>query len=273
MPRQGLRLFPIFADWQKGAGLRPKEAAGTRLCDLSHKLAHPRPRAPPPPTVLWCLYVCTFVRPCVISKLVTYAGTSQCLSYDVDLCGLPPSLSTTPTKTTQGLEIIMSRLGAVRSVEVAPCVPDGLPGTLASAAAGSANGRPLDFDVHALLENMPQPRALAKGKAGGGGGGGGRVGGAEGGGGVVGGLSVGLNVDAWVQFASFRGFGRALRALQGRVLQKVGAELVCEYRLGVDKTGYMTEERRRERGGIRARQEQEVYCEGGRVVVLGGVGF
>ena len=67
-----------------------------------------------------------------------------------------------------------------------------------------------------------------------------------------------LHVDAWVQFTSFRGFERALKTLRGRVLQKAGAELLCEYRLGVDVTGYMTEERRRERVAIRAREAQEV---------------
>lgn len=165
----------------------------------------------------------------------------------------------------------MSRLGAVQSVEVAPSAPEDSPSVHASAAAGSGNSKPLDFDVHALLEKMPQPRALAKGKGGGGGGGVGSGRGGGAGAGVVGELSVGLNVDAWVQFASFRSFERALKALKGRVLQKIGAELVCEYRLGVDVARYMTEERRREREGMRARQAKEVLR--GRVVFCwrGGV--
>lgn len=72
------------------------------------------------------------------------------------------------------------------------------------------------------------------------------------------GMSVDLHVDAWVQFTSFRGFERALKTLRGRVLQKAGAEMLCEYRLGVDVTGYMTEARRRDRVASRAREAQEV---------------
>lgn len=177
----------------------------------------------------------------------------------------------------------MSKLGAVRSVEVKPSVPGdptdpaatataaAAAKAAAKAAAGSSNGSVESFDVHALLEHMPQPRALAKGsgslgagRTGAGGAGGGRSGGGGGGGrrrgegGVGGGMSVDLHVDAWVQFTSLQGFERALKTLRGRVLQKAGAELLCEYRLGVDVTGYMTEERRRERVAIRAREAQEV---------------
>ncbi|CAN0435726.1 unnamed protein product, partial [Ectocarpus fasciculatus] len=71
-------------------------------------------------------------------------------------------------------------------------------------------------------------------------------------------LSVGLHVDAWVQFATFRGFRRALEAFRAKTLQKAGAELVCEYRLGVDASGYMTEGRRRERVVARAEKAREV---------------
>lgn len=192
---------------------------------------------------------------------------------------------------------MMSRLGPVRAVEVMPSAPP-RDGDLDSSAdgGGSSSAAPApayagaghhhtksgrtngasgaatnDFDVNALLSNMPKPRALAKGNkgagAGGGGGGGGRAGGGRaavasrsGGDGVGVGevLSVGLHVDAWVQFASFRGFRRALSALGGRTLKRAGAELLCEYRLGVETTGYMTEERRRARVAARARQAQEV---------------
>lgn len=187
----------------------------------------------------------------------------------------------------------MSRLGPVRAVEVIPSAPrdrdlddpstDGGGSSAASSASTGArhkhtnNGRTAaaaaattgDFDVNALLSNMPKPRALAKGNKRGGGGGGGAGGGrvsaagrsGSASGGVVGVgemLSVGLHVDAWVQFASFRGFRRALMALGGRTLKKAGAELLCEYRLGVDVTGFMTEERRRARVAARAKKAQEV---------------
>ncbi|CAM9666023.1 unnamed protein product, partial [Ectocarpus sp. 8 AP-2014] len=120
-----------------------------------------------------------------------------------------------------------------------------------------------DFDVNALLENMPKPRALAKDKGGGSKGSGSRPGGRSGGsasaglglGGDI--LSVGLHVDAWVQFASFRGFQGALEALRAKTLQKAGAELVCEYRLGVDASGFMAEDQRRERVIARAEKARE----------------
>eukprot|EP00903_Cladosiphon_okamuranus_P016992 g15661.t1 len=179
-----------------------------------------------------------------------------------------------------GLELMMSRLGPVRAVDVIPSAPrdsdleppadgDGSrhnnhhhTKNAKKSAAGAADS---DFDVNALLSNMPKPRALAKGNKGGGGGGGGggrasvvgRSSSASGGGGVREALSVALHVDAWVQFSSFRGFRRALSALRGRVLKKAGAELLCEYRLGVDVTGFMTEEQRRARGGARAKKAQE----------------
>ncbi|CAM9674948.1 unnamed protein product, partial [Ectocarpus sp. 8 AP-2014] len=120
-----------------------------------------------------------------------------------------------------------------------------------------------DFDVNALLENMPKPRALAKDKGGGSKGSGSRPGGRSGGSGSaglgLGGdiLSVGLHVDAWVQFASFRGFQGALEALRAKTLQKAGAELVCEYRLGVDASGFMAEDQRRERVVARAEKARE----------------
>ncbi|CAM9933789.1 unnamed protein product [Scytosiphon promiscuus] len=192
-----------------------------------------------------------------------------------------------------GLELIMGTLGPVRAVEVEPSAPSesSFDGDSASATAGGGGGGGsgggsgsrrkgnkdgrtaaaiADFDVNALLENMPKPRALkgggnrgGKGGANGtaavpvviasGGGGGSAVG--VGSGGNL--MSVGLHVDAWVQFASFRGFRRALEALRGKTLQKAGAELLCEYRLGVDVTGYMTEARRRERAVLRAKNAQE----------------
>lgn len=192
----------------------------------------------------------------------------------------------------------MSKLGAVRSVEVKPSVPGNPsadPAATATAAAatkaaskpGAGKSNSLDFDVHALLEHMPQPRALAKGsgswgggRAGAGGTGGGRGGGGGGGGGrrrgeggLGGGMSVDLHVDAWVQFTSFRGFERAMKALRGRVLHKAGAEMLCEYQLGVDVTGYMTEERRRERVAVRAREAQEVRGGGGICAMLAVILF
>ena len=87
----------------------------------------------------------------------------------------------------------MSRLGPVRAVEVIPSAPrdrdlddpstDGGGSSAASSASTGArhkhtnNGRTAaaaaattgDFDVNALLSNMPKPRALAKGNKRGGG--------------------------------------------------------------------------------------------------------
>lgn len=179
---------------------------------------------------------------------------------------------------------MMSKFGPVRAVEVEPSAPRDDPDTGSGGGAAAAppsagggarhnkkNGRgndagAADFDVDALLSNMPKPRALAKGNRGSGGSGGKAAGrtGDGGSGGLAGGasdgdaLSVGLHVDAWVQFGSFRGFRRALSALTGRVLKKAGAELLCEYRLGVDVSGYMTEERRRARVAVRAKRAKEV---------------
>ena len=160
----------------------------------------------------------------------------------------------------------MSALGPVRAVEVAPSAPDASSEkNPAAAAAAEPTKKPADFDVNALLENMPQPRALAKGKGGGRGGGRGGAGadsvgggGGSGGGLVVVGLAAGLNVDAWVQFEGFRGFERALKGLRGRVMQHRNAELLCEYQLGVDTTGYMTDGKRREREIARAEEANEV---------------
>lgn len=172
----------------------------------------------------------------------------------------------------------MSALGPVRAVEVEPSAPsdssvdnDSAAPTAGGGGGGSRrkgnkNGRPgataiADFDVNALLENMPKPRALKGGNRGANGKTGVAVSGANGGGSLgLGGnlMSVGLHVDAWVQFASFRGFRTALEALRGKTLQKAGAELLCEYRLGVDVTGYMTEARRRERAVLRAKNAKEV---------------
>ncbi|CAM9575627.1 unnamed protein product [Ectocarpus sp. 12 AP-2014] len=176
-----------------------------------------------------------------------------------------------------GLEEIMSKFGPVRAVEVQPSAPidssiDSSDAAAAFAGGGGGggqrsskkSGRPsADFDVNALLENMPKPRALAKDKGGGSKGSGSRPGGRSGGSGsaglVLGGdiLSVGLHVDAWVQFASFLGFQGALEAMRAKTLQKAGAELVCEYRLGVDTSGFMTEDRRRERVIDRAEKARE----------------
>ena len=75
---------------------------------------------------------------------------------------------------------------------------------------------------------------------------------------AVGGVAVGLNVDAWVQFEGFRGFERALKGLRGRVMQHRNAELLCEYQLGVDVTGYMTHEQCREREIARAEEARKV---------------
>lgn len=185
----------------------------------------------------------------ILASLFSSFRTSFCLL----LRPCPPRLVHKPQ---QGLEFIMRKFGTVRSVEVAPSVLSGDDATTDSpAAVAGTRTKPVGFDVHALLENMPQPRALAKGKGGGGrGSGGGGVGGV----GLSGVVSVGLNVDAWVQFASFGSFKRALKGLQGRVLQKAGADLMCEYRLGVDVAGHMTEEKRRERDLIRRQDTKEV---------------
>lgn len=161
----------------------------------------------------------------------------------------------------------MSAFGHVRAVEVAPCNPDASSRERLAEATGSTS-RSADFDVNALLENMPQPRALAKGKSessarGPGNGSSSRLEGIDS---AVGGVSVGLNVDAWVQFEGFRGFERALKGLRGRVMQHRNAELLCEYQLGVDVTGYMTHEQCREREIARAeearkvRDSDELYC-------------
>lgn len=178
----------------------------------------------------------------------------------------------------------MSRIGPVRAVEVAPSAPRVETPTSAAAASAALRGGSSSslaakgFDVHALLDKMPQPRALAKGNGKGEGGGVGRSVGGSSGGGARGGaagagaeaVSVGLNVDAWVQFESFRGFDMALKVFQGRVLQKTGAELLCEYRLGADVTGYMTEERRKEREEARAREAEEVQRTGSGEGIGGG---
>ncbi|CAB1101046.1 unnamed protein product [Ectocarpus sp. CCAP 1310/34] len=175
-----------------------------------------------------------------------------------------------------GLEEIMSKFGPVRAVEVQPSAPSDSSIDSSDAAAAFAggggggqrsskkSGRPsADFDVNALLENMPKPRALAKDKGGASKGSGSRPGGRSGGSGSTGLgldgdiLSVGLHVDAWVQFASFWGFQGALEALRAKTLQKAGAELVCEYRLGVDASGFMTEDQRRERVIARAEKARE----------------
>lgn len=172
---------------------------------------------------------------------------------------------------------MMAGIGPVRAVEVSPPVPDALrtrssgPGSASavgtestsfagSAARGARATDSLDFDVQALLDGMPQPRALAAEKAragaskvGGGGGSGGSSGGGEG----ARGVAAGLSVDAWVQFESFRGFMRALKGFRGRVLQKAGAELLCDYRLEADVVGYMADEQRRERRERRTRESKE----------------
>lgn len=159
----------------------------------------------------------------------------------------------------------MNGLGTVRAVEVAHSIHGDSSTENASTGSGgggggsSVNASP-DFDVNALLENMPKPRALGKGKKGAASARRGGVGTAGGGGAVgsSGAVAVGLNVDAWVQFTSFRGFERALKALRGRVLQKAGAELICEYKLGVDVTGYMTQDQRRKREIRRSQEAHEV---------------
>lgn len=160
----------------------------------------------------------------------------------------------------------MSAFGHVRAVEVAPCNPNASSRERPAEATGSTS-KSADFDVNALLENMPQPRALAKGKSEGsarGRGGSGLGNGSSSSsnlGGIdsaVGGVTVGLNVDAWVQFEGFRGFERALKGLRGRVMQHRNAELLCEYQLGVDVTGYMTHEQCREREIARAEEARKV---------------
>lgn len=175
---------------------------------------------------------------------------------------------------------MMSKIGPVRAVEVAPSAPartEAPPTKTTATAAATSSATPSllgdkEFDVHALLENMPQPRALSRNKGSKAAtvpvdrGGGGRVSGAGGraaavGAGSAAGVGAGLNVDAWVQFASLRGFARALEVFGGRVLKKDGAELLCEYRLGVDVTGFMTDEKRNERKEARARDAKEVGSE------------
>lgn len=161
----------------------------------------------------------------------------------------------------------MSAFGDVRAVEVAPCNPDASSRERPADATRSTS-RSTDFDVNALLENMPQPRALAKGKSGGsarrrGGSclGNGSSSSSSRSGGVdsaVGGVAVDLNVDAWVQFEGFRGFKRALKGLKGRVMQHRNAKLLCEYQLGVDVTGFMTHEQCREREVARAEEARKV---------------
>ncbi|CAM9983023.1 unnamed protein product, partial [Hapterophycus canaliculatus] len=82
-----------------------------------------------------------------------------------------------------GLELIMGALGPVRAVEVEPSAPSDSSADSGSATAtatgggggggqkkSSKTGRTAaaiaDFDVNALLENMPKPRALSAGKGG-----------------------------------------------------------------------------------------------------------
>lgn len=149
----------------------------------------------------------------------------------------------------------MKRIGPVRAVEVLPSA-----GTSTPASGKDPKKAPRevpraldDFDVQALLEEMPAPRSSKPGEARGA-----ARKGRGSGGGSEGAVAAGLGVDVWVQFESFLGFRRALKAFRGRVLQKAGAELLCEYRVQVEEGSFMSDKKRKERADRRVREAEEV---------------
>ncbi|CAM9884037.1 unnamed protein product, partial [Choristocarpus tenellus] len=173
--------------------------------------------------------------------------------------------------SAQGLVKAMSRLGHVRCVEVAPSAAATGGNTSPSLSSmhlskgqqlnnsrprnrrggtwgGAGSLGPGDLSVDALLAGLGPPGSSAKGFGGGG------AGTATAGTGV----DVGLNVDAWVQFSSLSGLERAVKTFRGRVLRMNGADMVCEYRVGVDMGGFMSDKLQKSRAEARRKEAEEV---------------